>query len=137
MAGAKNLFTLIFYKIAEPRVVRLLYFAIYTSFLVAGLDTVINPPYKFDDVIGKALVYLLGSFAALGSILCFIAVLPGIWWLERAGIIALMTAVGMYIVLLINLEATSFSIAISLGYFVRFILRWLEIRPYELAPRKE
>lgn len=128
---------LIFYKIAEPRITRLIYLTIYGLLLVAGISTFTSPPLRFENAVGTTLVIILGLFTVLGAFLSFLAVLPGIWWLERSGLLAMMTAVAMYIALLFTLEASPFGLAISATLFLRFILRWLEIRPYQLAPRKD
>lgn len=132
-----NFASALFLKVAEPRVVRLLYFVIYASMSAAGLWMLTHPPDKFSNALGMLLLHMFASFISLGGVLCLIAVLPGVWWLERAGVIALVTGLAMYFVVAISLGGSVVNLAVTVSLICMFTLRWLEIRPYQLAPREE
>lgn len=127
----------VFMMIAEPRVTRLLYFIIYMSLLVAGILIIVEPPSDFQDVIGSRLVDIFGGFIALGAIFCAFSVLPGIWWLERVGIFALVTGLGVYFLILVGLQSSPIGFSVSFAFLLTFVLRWLDIHGAQLAPREE
>lgn len=124
-------------RIAEPRVVRLMQFGVYLSMFYTGCHLIITPPTTFKDVVGLTLVYVWSGFVALGAGLSMVAVLPGIWWLERAGIIALTTGLAMYIVILSTVTLSPVGISVSIALVITFIQRWREIKGAQLAPREE
>lgn len=125
-----------FMLIAEPRVIRLLQFGVYLSMAGAGTFILLAPPLSFQSVIGSALVIILGSFVLLGSLLGLVAVLPGIWWLERVGIISLMTGLSIYCIVAINLGASLVGTLVTLAFGFTFVQRWMEIRRFQLAPNR-
>lgn len=125
-------------KIAEPRVVRIIHFIIYAFLCIAGTGVLFNPPSAFQGVLGIALVGAIGGFVTIGSGLGLVSVLPGIWWLERAGVIALWTGIGLYILVVFGLRGSLVSISLPIVVILTLILRWREIKRYQLAPiRKE
>lgn len=126
----------LFMKIAEPRVTRLLHFGIYICLLLAGIGVMITPPPAFQYIIGHILVYVFGGFIFIGGALSSFAVLPGIWWLERVGLVALSTGMFMYLVILTGLNPSPVSLSVSVAFILTFILRWLEIKDSQLAPRE-
>jgi hypothetical protein len=128
--------TFVFLKIAEPRVVRLVQFGIYVCMLDAGHYVLTTPPHSFQGVLGQTLVNVFGSFVAGGALLGAIAVLPGIWWLERVGIIALATGLAMYSVIAISLGISPVGFAIGIAFILTFVQRWMEIRRFQLAPKR-
>lgn len=123
-----------FLRIAEPRGIRLLQFGVYALIFVAGIGVITDPPDSFKSSIGLTLVYLLASFITVGPLFGMVAVLPGIWWLERVGLIATGTGVAMYIVMIISLNGSLVVIGISAGFMLTFIQRWSEIKGSQLAP---
>lgn len=127
----------VFMKIAEPRVTRLIHFGIYLSLLVAGVGIMYSPPSTFQEVLGVALVHVFGGFVILGAVLAAIAVLPGIWWLERAGLLALGTGLAMYLVIIVGLNSSPIGFSVTLAFLLTFVLRWMEIKGAQLAPREE
>lgn len=132
-----TLFQKYFQKIAEPRVIRLIQFFIYIGMIIAGSNVLAHPPRRFEDVIGLALAYVFGGFIALGGIFGALAVLPGIWWLERVGIISLCTGLGIYAIAIIALRASPMGVLVSVLFALTFVQRWVEIRGSQLAPREE
>lgn len=127
----------LFMRIAEPRVIRVMQFGVYASLLVTGISMFIEPPHIFRSVVGLILVYVFGGFVTLGATLGLIAVLPGIWWLERVGIIALCTGLAMYIVISTSIAVSFVGFSLSMALLITFIQRWAEIKGAQLAPREE
>lgn len=126
----------IFMKIAEPRVLRIMHFAIYICMGVAGIGIIFHPPSRFQSVVGLDLLYLFAAFITFGSLFAAVAVLPGIWWLERVGIIMLTTSMGMYVVIICTLGSSVVAIAVAIALTCTFGQRWVEIRGAQLAPRE-
>ncbi|WNN94537.1 membrane protein [Arthrobacter phage Lewando] len=123
----------LFLKIAEPRVVRLAFFTVYICMTVGGATVFIRPPRSFQniEIYWLTLNLVLAAFLILGGILSSIAVLPGIWWLERTGLAAMITAM-----LLFSIFASGAYGSITLAIAILLALRWREIRRYQLAPLK-
>jgi hypothetical protein len=130
------LYYVLFMKIAEPRVIRIMLFCVYGFAFWASLAIIDTQPPQYVRIIGQNLVFAFAIFMMLGSFAAAIAVLPGIWWLERVGIILLTTSVFMYAVILIFLQATPVVIAFIFGLSIMFGTRWVEIRGASLAPRE-
>lgn len=126
-----------FMLIAEPRVLRIIQCAIYICMMFAGVRVLANPPPQFQGVLGIALSLMFGGFLFLGSIFGAIAVLPGIWWLERVGIIALWTGLGIYAVVIVSLGSSPVGITVAIAFGLCFLQRWREIKGAQLAPREE
>lgn len=126
----------LYLKIAEPRVVRLLHFGIYICLLVAGIGVIFHPPRSFEGSLGILLVLMFGGMLFLGALIAAVSVLPGVWWLERVGLILLATGLLIYTVTMISLNASPVTLSIPIGFILTLVLRWLEIRRYQLAPRK-
>lgn len=127
----------IFLKIAEPRIIRLMQFGIYVCMTYAGGALMFQPPAQFQTVLGRVLLYMFASFIFLGAILGAVAVLPGIWWLERVGLIALATGMGIYVIVVSSLGASAIGIATAVAFALTFLQRYLEIKGSALAPREE
>lgn len=127
----------LFMKIAEPRVVRLLHFGIYICLLVAGAGVLLHPPGSFEGVLGITLVMSFGGFIFIGAILSALSVLPGIWWLERVGLILLATGLGIYTLAVLGLHGSIVSLSIPIGFILTLVLRWREIKRYQFAPIRE
>lgn len=124
-------------KIAEPRTVRLIYFVIYFLLGYAGCRIMRSVPSSLEDVIGHSLVVMLGIFMSGGALLSLVAILPGIWWLERVGIIALWTGLGIYLALVIFLGSSPLGVAVSTVVILFLLVRWMDIKGSQLAPRKD
>lgn len=124
-------------KIAEPRIIRLMQFVIYLCMFYAGLRLLIQPPPQFTSVLGLVLSYMFASFIFLGAMFGAIAVLPGIWWLERVGLISLSTGMGIYMIVAFSLGSSAMGICVALAFALTFLQRYLEIKGPALAPRRE
>jgi len=127
----------LFNRIAEPRIIRLMQFGVYFAMIFAGIGIIVNPPRAFESILGSFLVYTVGIFISSGAFIGFMAVLPGIWWLERAGILALTTGLTMYAVVVIALGSSILGIAVAVAFILTFFQRWTEIKGAQLAPREE
>lgn len=125
-----------FLLIAEPRVVRLIQFAIYMCMIFAGIVILTAPPWSLRETLGTFLVIVLGSFITLGATLGALAVLPGIWWLERVAILSLGTGLAMYAVAILSLGAPLAAFLIGAAFVLSLVQRWMEIRQFQLAPRR-
>jgi hypothetical protein len=125
-----------FMLIAEPRVIRLVQFVVYVCMIFAGVFVLTTPPTSFREVLGTGLVTLFGLFVGGGAVLGAIAVLPGIWWLERAGILALVTGLAIYIIIAFNLGTSLVGTLVCVAFALTFVQRWMEIRKYQLAPKR-
>lgn len=125
-----------FLKIAEPRGIRLMQFAIYACLAFASIGVISDPPSTFQSVLGSRLVYVFGGFILFGSAMGLIAVLPGIWWLERVAIILMGTGIGMYVVTISSLNASVVNLAVSTSLMITLIQRWTEIKGSQLAPKE-
>lgn len=122
-------------KIAEPRVIRLIQFAIYVClFLVGGL-LLDNIPPSLEQASGKHIfVVILGTMLMIGAFCSGVAVLPGIWWLERSGLVLLGSALLIYMVMITRLNTSPMGFVVCLILILTFVQRWLEIKGAALAP---
>ena len=103
--------------------------------MIAGFGTIFGPPQAWLNVLGHVLIYVFGGFVFIGALFAAVSVLPGIWWLERVGIIMLTTSMTMYTVVIIALGRSPVSVAVALALTISFAQRWTEIRGAQLAPR--
>jgi hypothetical protein len=104
--------------------------------LAAGIGILMVTPERYQNVINLQLVYVFGGFMALGSLIAAFAVLPGIWWLERAGLLALGTSMAMYAVIVTSIGPSIVGLAIAISFILSYIIRWMAIRRYQLAPKE-
>lgn len=125
-----------FMLIAEPRMVRVMQFGIYLCMVTAGVFILTAPPWSLRDVLGQFLVIVLGAFITIGAAFGLVAVLPGIWWLERVAILALGTGLAMYAVAILAQGAPWTAFAIGVGLTLSLVQRWMEIRKFQLAPKR-
>lgn len=126
----------LFMMIAEPRVTRVLHFGIYLCMMSAGVGVMLSPPSSFENVLGISLTIVIGLFLMTGGLLGAIAVLPGIWVMERAALFALITGMCMYLVVLTVLRPSPVGYSITIGFVLVFLIRWFDIRGPQLAPRE-
>ena len=127
----------VFMKIAEPRVFRLLQLGVYLCLLYAGIDIYHNTPAALINAVGDGHVNMIGIFLTVGSAIGALTVLPGIWFLERVGIILTGAGLTMYLVIVIDLGSSALGIAVSVAFILTFVQRFLETKGRLLAPKKE
>ena len=133
--GILRMFVFLFFKIKEPRTIRLVQLVIYACMIGAGHFIVSVQPELYTKVLGTALVVGFGGAILLGGILGAIAVLPGIWWLERTAIIALWTGLGIFVVVQVALAISIVGLLIAVALALGFVQRWSDITEFDLAPR--
>lgn len=127
----------VYMMIAEPRVRRLIYFGIYLCLAIAGTGVFYSPPKAIANILGGyILIWVFGGFIVLGAILALGAVLPGIWWLERAALAAIITGIAMYTLSVLTLGASFLGTLLPLIVILICTLRLLDIKEYLLAPRE-
>jgi hypothetical protein len=125
-----------FLLIAEPRVVRLLQFVVYTCMLGLGGYLLVDTPTAFEFVLGPLLVKIFGLFMTLGGIAGVVAVLPGIWWLERLAVISLWVGLGFYCIVSLTLGVSLAGTIIAFTLAVCLVQRWIGISKFQIAPRR-
>jgi hypothetical protein len=125
-----------FMLIAEPRVERVLQFGIYALMGYGGAWILVAPPETFSDALPEFNLVIFGLFAVVGSTFGMVAVLPGIWWLERVGIASLIVGLLIYWALGIAIGSSTFVAVMTLAFALKFAQRWGRIRGAALAPKK-
>jgi hypothetical protein len=114
-----------------------LYFFIYAGLAISGMGVFYKPPAAIVNLLGgMALVITFGLFIVVGALIALVAVLPGIWWLERAGLVSLAFGIAMYTVTLLFLGASFIVTILPIVIILICALRWLDIKEYLLAPRE-
>lgn len=127
----------VYMMIAEPRVRRLIYFGIYACLAVAGTGVFFNPPKALAGFLGGYIwIWIFGSFIVLGSVLALVAVLPGIWWLERPSLISIITGISLYTLVVLFYGASFLVTLLPLIVILICTLRLLDIKEFLLAPRE-
>lgn len=122
-------------KIAEPRVVRLIQFVIYGCLFMVGVMILDKVPQSLANAAGaQAFVVGMGLMFIIGALCSGVAVLPGIWWLERSGLVLLGFGLLIYLVMVIKLNSSPMGIVVCLILILSFVQRWLEIKGAQLAP---
>lgn len=125
-----------FLLIAEPRVIRIIMFFIYAIFLISGYLVVVKPSSSIIEVLGPDLPVIFGLFLSFGGAVGLIAVLPGVWWLERTGIISAGVGLLMYLTVVLSTASSSLGFPFAMLLIAFLLIRWMEIRRYQLAPRR-
>lgn len=122
-------------KIAEPRVVRLIQFVIYVGLFIVGLMILGKVPQSLADAAGaQAFVVAFALMLIVGALSSGVAVLPGIWWLERAGLVLLGFGLLVYMVMVVKLNSSPMGVVVCMILILSFVQRWLEIKGAQLAP---
>lgn len=127
----------VYMRIAEPRVKRIIYFVIYAMLTALGVASTFAPNPRIVELLGDMTsIYLFGGLIIVGALCSLFSVLPGIWMFERAGLVALGTGVTLYSSTLVLLGASVAITIVPIILILVFLLRWLDIKDYLLAPRK-
>ena len=82
----------------EPPAITALITAIYSCFALAGLALIAIPTDLAIGIYGDTVLRLIGAATLLGGTAGAVAVWPGFWWLERAGIAGCSVAIFTYMV---------------------------------------
>lgn len=128
-------------RIQEPRIITILQFFIYLSTLAAGSAAVFYPPKAVEGLLGGALTAAWAIMLLLGGLIGSIAVLPGIWWVERMAIPLCVAGLAMYAgTILMSHRPGNDSYLVQLFMIVGFMLgfgaRWVRIRHSAYDPEK-
>lgn len=115
--------------IAEPRVKRVILFAIYVALIYGGHLVLTGPSRAIESVLGETLLTVFGSMLALGGLLGAIAVLPDVWWLERAGLWLIGFGLLIYVIVIISIGGSVLGPTIAIVLMLFLAIRWLEIQP--------
>jgi len=127
--------TRLFMLIKEPRVARILQLAIYVGHIVAGMLVLEAVDSTLQDVLGQTLRLVFGWLLIVCALFGTIAVLPGVWWLERAGVFGLIMALAIYLVVLMSLGTGSgVGAVVTVILILQMVKRWTEIRRFQIAP---
>lgn len=127
-------------RIAEPRVQRVTFFAVYLLHVVAGIALAAVQPAAANYEFGAVVTFVWAGFFVLGGLLGAISVLPGWNFVERVGVLSLMFAIALCSLFIAanpwsptGLEIVIWSLVTS--WIVVFLYRLWEIRGYAIAPK--
>jgi len=130
-----QIFKKLYQKIAEPRVYRLLQLTIYVILFIAGVCVNIWPPLSLVSIIGQWYLYIMAWSLIIGSLFAGVAILPGIWWLERTGLLLMATSMAIYLIIVASLGSSVLGVCVSSAFIIQFAQRWFEIRKWMLEPK--
>ncbi|AIX99759.1 hypothetical protein ART_0161 [Arthrobacter sp. PAMC 25486] len=138
----KNHWTLaVWLRIQEPRIVTVIQFFIYLAATAGGLSAVLFPPRSIEATAGAGLTLYWAWLLLLGGVLGAVAVLPGIWWLERSAVIACIGASLIYGVNILALHLSESGNRLVQFFMIvivalHFGARWFRIRRYAYDPER-
>lgn len=125
-------------KVHQPRVISVLYFAIYAVAAAGGITALTNPPRSIEGVIGQVAMTTLALLLTLGGILGAPSALLGAWWLERLAVVSIGFSAAIYGSIVITLEVQEtgnrkLQLSIILMVLLMQGVRWHRIRqrPYD------
>ena len=115
--------------IAEPKTVTVLMTALYASVLVLGVYTLIDPSHSR---------VIMSILLITGGVLGMVAAPVGQWWIERAGLIGVVTAWAMHLLTVIHIAPPdgAWQILTTVWAIVLCITRWLRISGLPADPRR-
>lgn len=141
MRNIQRFFQRLWLRVQEPRKQSLVYFFVYLGVTVLGGALLADPPRSMAGTLGHTLVVVWAAMLLLGGTTGLFTVLPGWWWLERAGAILCGFAMLVYGVGMAALPVTQFSLRLATLSFVLlgallFVARLLKTRHYAYDPEK-
>ena len=125
----------------EPRVITATMGVAWLLILGIGCAALVAPPMSIAHEIGPTLTVIWGGLLLTGGILGLAGCLPGWHWIERSGILAAGTGTLIYLVVILNLHATTNgSRPVQAGFvalcLVGLAARWLRIRGAQVDPTR-
>lgn len=128
-------------RIQEPKVVTLYQFGIYIIIALTGLAAWFTPPTSLEGAIGPILTKMVAVFLIAGGTLGASVVLPGVWWIERAAVLASFTGAAIYCGVSLRLQFTEpvprlIIVGVTLWAMLSIAQRWHRIRRYPYDPEK-
>lgn len=125
-------------KVHQPRVISVLYFAIYAVAAAGGVTALTSPPRSIEGVVGEVAMTTLALLLILGGTLGAPSALLGAWWLERLAVVSIAFSVGIYglIVTILEIQESGnrkLQLSIILIVLLMQGVRWHRIRhrPYD------
>lgn len=130
-------------SIHEPRVTKAIYAVSYLIATAIGIVTLLRPPTSIETPLGPTLTTVWGALILAGGLAAVLAVFPGWWWLERAGIIAVAAGALIYfsVVITLHLQSqpdssrlTQAGVILGFAWTISAARLW-DIRGYTFEPR--
>lgn len=127
--------------VQEPKEVTVLQFCIYLAALIGGALTLLYPPTSIYGVMGSPAIQIWGVLLTGGGAFGTFSILSGVWWTERAALIALFTSMAMYWLTVLNLQletpGSRFSqLTVIMMVALYHVTRWAAIRKYPRDPER-
>lgn len=142
MAEVMDALRRLWLRVNEPRVVSVLRFLMYVVLFVGGVSAVTNPPTTMESALGQGAVVGLGMLLSFGCLLGAVSALPGMWFIERLGLVAISSALAIYGGVVFQLHLFSLGnrmlhLTIIIALILSQAIRWVRIkdRPYDPALR--
>lgn len=141
MPTSRNIVMRLWHRVQEPRVTHALQCAMYLALAVVGAVAVWAPPTTIQEWLGVGLAQVWGLLLLAGGAASALSVLPGVWWVERLGLIACLTAAAMYLVVVAHLEVTGTGsfvahLGVTIVATLALIQRAVVIRGYPFDPER-
>lgn len=114
-------------KFLEADKTRFFYFGMYAFTTGAGVVAFLNLPHQLLWLIGPTLLTIFGIFGAVGSLLCLVAVIPDVRWLEKTGLLLILTSIVMYGVMLLSLDGIPIGLFFAGALAVSMLRRLFEL----------
>lgn len=125
-----------FYLIQEPRIVRLGMLAFYLWMIYSGYVALTQSPDTFYTAAGPLVVVFLAFFLAAGGIFGAIAILPGLWYIERVGLLSIAFGLFCRAILIQALAGSALAAVLLASTVILLFVRWVSIRGADLAPKE-
>ena len=129
-------------RVNEPRIVSVLRFLMYVVLLIGGTSVIFSPPTTMENALGQGAVTGLAVLLCFGSTLGAVSALPGVWFIERLGLVAISSALAIYggVVFQLHLLGPGnrlLHLTIIIALILSQAVRWVRIkdRPYDPALR--
>lgn len=128
-------------RVQEPRKQSAAYFLVYLITTVLGAAILLDPPRTLQGTLGQVLIMVWAGMLVLGGGTGLFTVLPGWWWLERAGTWLCGFAMVVYGLAILALPVSQFSLRLATLSFMMlgvllFAVRLLKTRHYSYDPEK-
>lgn len=128
-------------RIQQPRIVSVFHFISYILIAISGLSAIMQAPRSLTDTAGSDLVMWWAWLLFIGGTLGALVVLPGVWWLERAAVLACIGSCLIYAVGIMFLQIQEpgnkvVQICMLFALALLFGNRWFRIRRYSYDPER-